>query len=41
VLVRGVGHLSLPRHRGVVDEVAATLAGIRRPARTSQDVAVA
>ena len=27
VLVRGVGHLSLPRHRGVVDEVAATLAG--------------
>jgi pimeloyl-ACP methyl ester carboxylesterase len=30
VLVRGVGHLSLPRHRGVVDEVAATLAGVRR-----------
>jgi pimeloyl-ACP methyl ester carboxylesterase len=29
VLVRGVGHLSLPRHRGVVDEVAATLAGHR------------
>jgi pimeloyl-ACP methyl ester carboxylesterase len=29
VLVRGVGHLSLPRHRGVVDEVAATLAGLR------------
>jgi pimeloyl-ACP methyl ester carboxylesterase len=29
VLVRGVGHLSLPRHRGVVDEVAATLAGVR------------
>jgi pimeloyl-ACP methyl ester carboxylesterase len=41
VLVRGVGHLSLPRHRGVVDEVAATLAGLRRPARTSEDVAVA
>ncbi|SNR57687.1 esterase/lipase family protein [Blastococcus mobilis] len=29
VLVRGVGHLSLPRHRAVVDEVAATLAGHR------------
>jgi triacylglycerol lipase len=29
VLVRGVGHLSLPIHRGVVDEVAATLAGLR------------
>jgi pimeloyl-ACP methyl ester carboxylesterase len=29
VLVRGVGHMSLPRHRGVVDEVAATLAGRR------------
>ena len=29
VLFRGVGHLSLPRHRGVVDEVAATLAGLR------------
>jgi hypothetical protein len=29
VLVRGVGHLSLPRQRGVVDEVAATLAGVR------------
>jgi pimeloyl-ACP methyl ester carboxylesterase len=33
VLVRGVGHMSLPIHRGVVDEVAATLAGLRsRPA---------
>jgi pimeloyl-ACP methyl ester carboxylesterase len=31
VLVRGVGHMSLPIHRAVVDEVAATLAG-RRPA---------
>ncbi|MGY1821509.1 esterase/lipase family protein [Geodermatophilus sp. SYSU D00079] len=31
VLVRGVGHMSLPFHRGVVDEVAATLAGVRRP----------
>ena len=30
VLVRGVGHMSLPIHRAVVDEVAATLAG-RRP----------
>jgi hypothetical protein len=29
VLVRGVGHMSLPIHRGVVDEVAATLAGLR------------
>ena len=29
VLVRGVGHMSLPRHRTVVDEVAATLAGHR------------
>jgi hypothetical protein len=32
VLVRGVGHMSLPRHRGVVDEVAATLAGHRATA---------
>ena len=42
VLVHGVGHLSLPRHRGVVDEVAATLAG-RRPApeRRVADSAVA
>ena len=30
VLVRSVGHMSLPRHRGVVDEVATTLAGVRR-----------
>jgi triacylglycerol lipase len=29
VLVRGVGHMSLPIHRMVVDEVAATLAGRR------------
>lgn len=29
ILVRGVGHMSLPIHRGVVDEVAATLAGRR------------
>ena len=31
VLVRGVGHMSLPFHRTVLDEVAATLAGHRRP----------
>ncbi len=37
VLVRGVGHMSLPMHRAVVDEVAGTLAGLRRPeARTPQ-----
>jgi pimeloyl-ACP methyl ester carboxylesterase len=30
LLVRGVGHMSLPIHRGVVDEVAGTLAGHRR-----------
>ena len=29
LLFRGVGHMSLPIHRGVVDEVAATLAGRR------------
>jgi pimeloyl-ACP methyl ester carboxylesterase len=33
VLVRGVGHMSLPIHRAVVDEVAATLAGLRTPSR--------
>jgi Palmitoyl protein thioesterase len=32
VLVRGVGHMSLPMNRGVADEVAATLAGVRRAA---------
>ena len=31
VLVRGVGHMSLPFHRSVLDEVAATLAGHRQP----------
>jgi hypothetical protein len=31
LLFRGIGHMSLPRHGGVVDEVAATLAGVRRP----------
>jgi alpha/beta hydrolase fold len=30
VLVRGVGHMSLPIHRGILDEVAGTLAGVRR-----------
>ncbi|MGY1744608.1 alpha/beta fold hydrolase [Blastococcus sp. SYSU D00695] len=29
VLVRGVGHMSLPFSRSVIDEVAATLAGLR------------
>jgi hypothetical protein len=29
LLVRGIGHMSLPRDSGVVDEVAATLAGLR------------
>ncbi|WP_448626916.1 esterase/lipase family protein [Geodermatophilus sp. URMC 64] len=41
VLVRGVGHLSLPIHRGVLDEVAATLAGVRRPAVTALDAPAA
>jgi alpha/beta hydrolase fold len=44
VLFRGVGHMSLPRHRGVVDEVAATLAGHRdgvSPAAPAVAVAVA
>jgi hypothetical protein len=40
VLFRGIGHLSLPRHRGVVDEVAATLAG-RREAVPAAAVSVA
>jgi hypothetical protein len=31
VLVRGVGHMALPIHRGVLGEVAATLAGRRVP----------
>jgi pimeloyl-ACP methyl ester carboxylesterase len=42
VLVRGVGHMSLPIHRAVVDEVAATLAGLRRaPAVDGPSSAVA
>jgi Palmitoyl protein thioesterase len=42
VLVRGVGHMSLPIHRTVLDEVAASLAGVRGPqARGPRAVAVA
>jgi pimeloyl-ACP methyl ester carboxylesterase len=38
VQVRGIGHMSLPRHRIVVDEVAATLAGHRdSPSRPAPD----
>ena len=40
VLFRGIGHMSLPRDRGVVDEVAATLAG-RRDAADPTVAAVA
>jgi hypothetical protein len=35
VLFRGVGHMSLPIHRGVLDEVALTLAGAGRTAVAS------
>jgi hypothetical protein len=35
VLVRGIGHMSLPRRRAVVDEVAATLAGVRARSGTT------
>jgi pimeloyl-ACP methyl ester carboxylesterase len=41
VLVRGVGHMSLPIHRAVVDEVAATLAGLRPAGARRSLVAVA
>jgi pimeloyl-ACP methyl ester carboxylesterase len=41
VLVRGVGHMSLPIHRAVVDEVAATLAGLRGVAADGPSSAVA
>ncbi|WP_244524481.1 alpha/beta fold hydrolase [Trujillonella endophytica] len=41
VLVRGVGHMSLPFSRSVVDEVAATLAGLRAPAAADPTAAVA
>jgi pimeloyl-ACP methyl ester carboxylesterase len=39
LLFRGIGHMSLPRHGGVVDEVAATLAGVRGIGRHSTAVA--
>lgn len=39
VLVRGVGHMSLPIHRQVVDEVAAVLAGHRRSDQDAEIVA--
>ncbi|TFV53526.1 alpha/beta fold hydrolase [Blastococcus sp. TF02A_35] len=39
LLFRGVGHMSLPIHRGVLDEVAATLAGVRSAPRPHQQVA--
>lgn len=43
VLVRGVGHTTLPAHRAVLDEVAATLAGHRArvPAAPRATIAVA
>jgi pimeloyl-ACP methyl ester carboxylesterase len=41
VLVHGVGHMSLPIHRAVVDEVAATLAGRRANAGAVPSSAVA
>ena len=34
LLFRGVGHMSLPIHRGVLDEVATTLAGAGEPVDT-------
>ncbi len=39
LLFRGVGHMSLPRHGAVVDEVAATLAGVRAAGRRPTAVA--
>ncbi|MGY1811860.1 esterase/lipase family protein [Blastococcus sp. SYSU D00820] len=39
VLVRGVGHMSLPFSRSVVHEVTATLAGLRAPAPAEAAVA--
>ncbi|MCA0146141.1 triacylglycerol lipase [Blastococcus sp. LR1] len=39
LLFRGVGHMSLPMHRGVLDEVAATLAGHRETPRTGRHIA--
>jgi hypothetical protein len=37
LLFRGIGHMSLPRNGAVVDEVAATLAGVRGPASGAVD----
>ncbi|WP_104525397.1 esterase/lipase family protein [Blastococcus atacamensis] len=39
LLFRGVGHMSLPIHRGVLDEVAATLAGHHRRTRPRRHIA--
>ncbi len=39
LLFRGIGHMSLPRNAGVVDEVAATLAGLRDGSRHSSAAA--
>ncbi|RBY91680.1 lipase [Blastococcus sp. TBT05-19] len=39
LLFRGVGHMSLPIHRGVLDEVAATLAGLRPAPRPGRHIA--
>ncbi|MGY1886401.1 esterase/lipase family protein [Blastococcus sp. SYSU DS0753] len=39
VLFRGVGHMSLPIHRGVLDEVAATLADVAEPTAHGAPVA--
>jgi triacylglycerol lipase len=41
VLVRGIGHMSLPIHRTVVDEIAATLAGRRSRAENAPFAAAA
>jgi pimeloyl-ACP methyl ester carboxylesterase len=41
VLVHGVGHMSLPIHRGVLDEVATTLAGVPRTTTVSAPVRAA
>ena len=41
LLVRGVGHMSLPMHRTVLDEVAATLAGLRQAPQAARPAPVA
>ena len=38
LLFRGVGHMSLPIHRGVLDEVATTLAGAGQPAEIQRQL---